>query len=180
MGPSALRLSRPLLRLCTAHGHERHQGLGRQSGLLGVSAGRSSDTRELVAAAANSDHSARLALEVLSFRAREGLVEAAVCLDRVDAVVFTGEIGADQPETRQAICTGLAPLGVHSAIGSRRGPGRSMVSRPGARVPIVEAAVGEDLQGAAETRQFVPRSWTPSDGRPRGMAVDSRRVRRGP
>ena len=35
---------------------------------------------------------------------------------RIDALVFTGEIGADQPELREEICEGLAVLGFRGGL----------------------------------------------------------------
>jgi acetate kinase len=146
-----------LLTLVDAYGlsvKEVRQGLERHSGLLGLSDGRSSDTRELIPAAADGDADARLALEVFAFRARQGIAEAAVCLDRLDAVIFTGEIGADQPEVRRAICAGLAALGVDSAL-EPVVDGDAVVSGADTRVPVVVPTVGEDLQVAAETRRLL-------------------------
>jgi len=78
---------------------ELADGLNQQSGLLGLSAGRSNDTRDLVAAASD-DPTAALALDVFVHGVRREIAAAATSLDRLDAVVFTGEIGWDQPEVR--------------------------------------------------------------------------------
>jgi len=66
---------------------ELADGLNHQSGLLGLSAGRSNDTRDLVAAAAG-DPAAALALDVFVHRVRREIAAAATSLDRLDAVVF--------------------------------------------------------------------------------------------
>jgi acetate kinase len=129
---------------------ELRDGLEHRSGLLGLSGERSPDTRELVAAAAEGDGPARLALDVFALRARQGIAAAAACLDRVDAVVFTGEIGADQPELREEICRGLGVLGVASGLTPVVNHD-AVVSQPGATVPILVLNVEEDLEVAAET-----------------------------
>ena len=44
-------------------------------------------------------------------RARREIAAVAASLPSLDAVVFTGEIGYDQPEVRECITSGLALLG---------------------------------------------------------------------
>ncbi|HEX2772198.1 MAG TPA: acetate kinase, partial [Micromonosporaceae bacterium] len=113
------------------HG-ELFDGLYRRSGLLGLSAGRSDDTRDLVAAAPD-DPAAALALDTYTHRVRREIAAAATSLDRLDALVFTGEIGWDQPEVRHDICAGLHLLGVATPTDGNRtddGP----ISGPGAAV----------------------------------------------
>jgi acetate kinase len=66
-------------------------GLQHDSGLLGLSRGRSADTRDLVPAAVSGDRDAALALDVFTLAARQGIAAAAACLNRLDALVFTGE-----------------------------------------------------------------------------------------
>ncbi|MFC6016801.1 acetate/propionate family kinase [Plantactinospora solaniradicis] len=125
------------------------EGLNHRAGLLGLSDGRSSDTRDLVAAAPEDPASA-LALAVYAHRVRRELAAAATSLDRLDAVVFTGEIGWDQPEVRHDICAGLGLLGVEPPEGGNREVD-SVVSAEGAGVPVLVIEPREDLQVAAET-----------------------------
>ncbi|GLY47790.1 acetate kinase [Lentzea sp. NBRC 102530] len=87
---------------------EVRDGLYRESGLLGLSGGLSDDTRELVA---SDDPKAAFALAVFAHRVSRELAATAVSLRRVDALVFTGEIGWDQPEVREAVLAGLGILG---------------------------------------------------------------------
>lgn len=89
---------------------EVREGISSRSGLLGLSDGRSGDTRDLVTAAAGGDDLAAMALEVFAHRARREIAAAATSLPRIDALVFTGEIGYDQPEVRNMITDGLAVL----------------------------------------------------------------------
>ena len=69
-----------------------------------------------------------------------------------DALVFTGEIGADQPEVREAVCAGLPLLGLRGGLEPVVDRDR-IVSAAGATVPVVVVVTGEDLQVAAETRE---------------------------
>ncbi|WP_319168003.1 acetate kinase [Streptomyces sp. ME08-AFT2] len=88
-----------LLWLQRRHGlsvDELDDTLHRHSGLLGLS-GTSGDTRDLVRARAEGDAAAALALATFTLSCRRGIALMAASLDRLDALVFTGEIGEDQP-----------------------------------------------------------------------------------
>ena len=63
-------------------------------------------------AEAAGDAAARLALAVFVRRAAAGIAAAATALDRLDAVVFTGGIGARAGPIRRRILGRLAILGV--------------------------------------------------------------------
>ncbi|MEO3743422.1 acetate kinase [Plantactinospora sp. B5E13] len=128
---------------------ELTDGLNRRAGLLGLSDDRSGDTRDLVAAAPD-DPAAALALAVFAHRVRRELAAAATGLDRLDALVFTGEIGWDQPEVRHDVCAGLGLLGVGLPEQGNRETD-SIISAPGAAVPVLVVEPREDLQVAAET-----------------------------
>ncbi|MGJ6960395.1 acetate/propionate family kinase [Streptosporangium sp. G11] len=126
---------------------ELRDGLERESGLLGLSGGKSGDTRELVA---SGDPAAALALAVFEHRVSREIAAAATSLDRLDALVFTGEIGWDQPEVREAVCRRLSLLGVEPP--ARTGLDTDgTVSAPGASVPVLVVRPREELQLARET-----------------------------
>ncbi|RJL34067.1 acetate/propionate family kinase [Bailinhaonella thermotolerans] len=128
---------------------EVEDGLERRSGLLGLSGGLSLDTRDLVKAERGGDRRAALALEVFCHRVAREIAAEATSLDRLDALVFTGEIGWDQPEVREAVTARLGLLGVAPARGANReddGP----VSEPGAAVPVLVVQAREELQLARE------------------------------
>jgi acetate kinase len=132
---------------------EAREGLYRRSGLLGLS-GRSGDTRDLVAAAVDGDHTSEFALNVFAHRVRREIAACAASLDRLDALVFTGEIGWDQPEVRMSVCAGLALLGVEPPDRAERdddGP----VSAPGAGVPVLVVETHEELEIARQTRALL-------------------------
>jgi acetate kinase len=82
--------------------------LSQQSGLLGVS-GVSSDMRTLLA----SPHpEARLAVDLYLYRIRRELGALAGVMGGVDALVFTGGVGANSAAIRARICADAAWLGV--------------------------------------------------------------------
>ncbi|MDG4825668.1 acetate/propionate family kinase [Asanoa sp. WMMD1127] len=129
---------------------ELAEGLYRSSGLLGLSDGRSGDTRVLVAAARDGDADAALALDVYTHRVRREIAAAATSLGRLDALVFTGEIGWDQPEVRADICAGLQLLGVAAPTMGNR-PDDGPVSAPDAAVAVLVIRPQEEVQLARDT-----------------------------
>ncbi|MGI8329154.1 acetate/propionate family kinase [Actinomadura scrupuli] len=144
-----------LLWLATEHGlsaTEMTEVLNRRSGLTGLS-GTSGDTRELVRSRAAGDAAAALALAVFTHRARSAIAAMAASLDRVDALVFTGEIGEDQPEVREEICAGLGVLGIRGGLGSAGVLSEdTIVSAPGAAVAVLVVPTGEIQQIVIEVR----------------------------
>ncbi|AWS45966.1 acetate/propionate family kinase [Streptosporangium sp. 'caverna'] len=126
---------------------ELREGLEHRSGLLGLSDGRSGDTRELVAA---GDPASALALEVFVHRVSREIAAAATSLGRLDALVFTGEIGWDQPEVRDAVCRRLALLGIEPPVRTDLDTDGT-ISAPGAIVPVLTVRPREELQLARDT-----------------------------
>ncbi|MFC9749037.1 acetate/propionate family kinase [Streptomyces niveus] len=149
-----------LIWLQTRHGlsaEEIDDALNHHSGLLALS-GSSGDTRDLVRDRAAGDERAALALDVFTHHCRRGVAAMAASLDRIDALVFTGEIGEDQPEVREEVCAGLGILGVSGGL---RVPDAAddapahLVSAPEATVPVVVVPTGEARQIDGETRRLL-------------------------
>ena len=151
-----------LLWLQRRHGlstDELDDTLHRHSGLLGLS-GTSGDTRDLVRARAEGDAAAALALATFTLSCRRGIASMAASLDQLDALVFTGEIGEDQPEVREEICSALTVLGVRGGLlvpeleDLMRESHRRIDQAVGG-VPVIVVATGETPQIAAETRRVL-------------------------
>ncbi|MGV9688880.1 acetate/propionate family kinase [Streptomyces sp. NPDC003444] len=130
--------------------------LNHESGLLGLS-GTSDDTRDLVRARAAGDERAALALDVFAHHCRRGIAATAASLDRLDALVFTGEIGEDQPEVREEVCARLSVLGLTGGLRPLVAERPGIVSEPGARVPVLVVPTGEARQVDRETRALLVR-----------------------
>ncbi|MGW7066750.1 acetate/propionate family kinase [Streptomyces sp. NPDC054855] len=130
------------------------KALNHESGLLGLS-GTSGDTRDLVRSRAAGDERAALALDVFTHHCRRGIAEMTASLDRLDALVFTGEIGEDQPEVREEVCARLATLGLTGGLRALVAERPEIVSPPGARVPVIVVPTGEAEQVDKETRSLL-------------------------
>ncbi|MER6796330.1 acetate kinase, partial [Amycolatopsis mediterranei] len=126
---------------------ELEDGLYHHSGLLGLS-GTSDDTRDLVRDSRAGDVKARFAMAVFEHRTRRELAAVAASLDRIDALVFTGDIGWDQPEVAEAVAGGLGVLGLRGGL-SRNRERDAVISPAGARVPVLAVRSREELSLAA-------------------------------
>ena len=114
--------------------------LNSRSGLLGVS-GLSADMREIEDAAASGDRPAALALEMFVYRVRLQIGSfLAAAGEEIHAIVFGGGIGENSDAVRAAVVSGLAHLGVGSAISVLAAPVDEMA---------VMARVVKDLAGTA-------------------------------
>jgi acetate kinase len=82
--------------------------LNKKSGLLGVS-GISSDIRDLQA---SSDTNARLAVEMYYHRLKKAIGGLAVEIGRLDALIFTDDIGEQNWQMREAVCREMEWCGI--------------------------------------------------------------------
>jgi len=83
----------------------------KKSGLLGISA-LSSDLRDILKAAEQGSSQASLAFEMYSSRLRKTIGSYAALLGGFDALIFTDDIGINNPPVREAACQGLSWCGV--------------------------------------------------------------------
>jgi acetate kinase len=121
-----------------------------RSGLLGLS-GVSADMRKLLESDAPG---AKLAVEVFCYRLTRELGSLAAALGGLDALVFTGGIGARAAPIRTAVCQGAAWLGValDEAANAHHGP---CLTRPDSRTKAWVLPTNEELVIARHTRALV-------------------------
>ncbi|MFI6630963.1 acetate/propionate family kinase [Nonomuraea fuscirosea] len=122
--------------------------LTHDSGLLALAG--SSDMRTI---RARDDAEARLALAVYTRRIRKYVGAYYALLGRVDAIVFTGGIGENDPLTRAAALKGLDRLGitVDTELNESEHRGEREVSPPTAEVPVLVIPTDEEQEIAHQT-----------------------------
>jgi acetate kinase len=132
-----------VLRLAEVHGIARAgEILNRESGLLAL--GGSNDLRELHAAGAS------FALEHFTYWAVRHAGSMVAAMAGLDAVVFTGGIGENDPWVRKEILSGLGYLGVSSDLDANA-RNETNLHDPSSRVAIWIVPADEERQIALET-----------------------------
>lgn len=129
--------------------------LNRRSGLLGMAG--SNDMRDVRAAAAAGDGSARLALEVYVHRIRHYLGAYLLGLGGADAIVFTAGVGENSAPTRAEVCAGLEGFGIEldPARNEAGGEGARIISTDASRVAVLIVPTDEEAEIARQTRMLL-------------------------
>ncbi|WP_136644427.1 acetate/propionate family kinase [Tabrizicola sp. YIM 78059] len=136
-----------VLRLAELHGVERAgRILNRESGLLGL--GGHSDLRALHAAGTAE---ARFALDHFAYWAVRHAGSMVAAMGGLDAVVFTGGIGQNDPWMRKKILSGLSFMGV-SSDPARNARNETTLHDATSRVAILLVPADEERQIALEAQ----------------------------
>jgi acetate kinase len=127
--------------------------LNRESGLTGISAGKS-DMRDLESAAASGDQKAQIAIEIFCSDIRKAVAAYAAVLGGLDMLVFSGGIGENSAPVRSGVCSGLGFLGV-SLDPAGNQSNLSKISTQGSKVQVRIVISQEDLQIARHSRDLL-------------------------
>jgi acetate kinase len=131
--------------------------LNKKSGLFGICG--SSDMREVVAKMQN-DERAKLAFEMFCYRVKKYIGSYYAILGRVDALIFTGGIGENAPNTRQKICDELKHLGIHinHDLNFQDMRGERCIDGDDAMIKTLIIPTNEELEIAIETARVIKES----------------------
>jgi acetate kinase len=130
--------------------------LNKKSGILGVS-GVSSDMRELTAAAKSGNKRAQLAFDMYNYMIKKYVGAYAAVLGGVDILIFTGGVGENQDETRQAICENMEYMGLLLDVEKNkliRGK-EAVISAPESKVKAMVVPTNEELMIAMDTVEIL-------------------------
>jgi acetate kinase len=131
------------------------RGLNEDSGLVGVS-GVSADWRAVQAAAAAGNPRAALAVAIFLHRLVAVVGAMTATLAGLDALVFTGGIGENSAEVRQAVAAGLEFAGVRLASPTATtGGGDRDVAASDSSAHVLVVGAREDLTVLADVRRLV-------------------------
>ena len=131
--------------------------LNKKSGFLGLS-GRSSDLRDMNAAALEGDTRAKIVLKKLTYDTVKNIGGFIAELNGIDLLVFTAGIGENNPRLRRRICENLAYLGVkidEEANINAASTGETIISTPDSTVKVVMIPTNEELVIARDTMRLV-------------------------
>ena len=130
--------------------------INKHSGMLGIT-GISSDMREIEKAAINGNERAKLGLNMYHYRIRKYICAYAAAMGGLDAVIFTGGIGENAPDSRKEICKDLSFLGIDFDDAKNAGlRGKEMtISSESSKVKILVVPTNEELVIAQDTELIV-------------------------
>ena len=144
-----------LLRVKKMNADSLEHMLNRESGLTGISAGKS-DMRDLESAVAGGDQKAQIAIEIFCSGIRKVIAAYAAVLGGLDMLVFAGGIGEHSAPVRGSVCDGLGFLGV-SIDDACNQANSSTLSTKGSKVGVRIVPSQEDLQIAYHSRALLHR-----------------------
>jgi acetate kinase len=127
--------------------------LNKKSGLLGLAG--VSDFRDIAGKARSGDRAAQLAIAVFIERARQYLGGYLARLGRVDAVIFTGGIGENNPSVREQICADMGELGISLASSSNQEQSRQIRKISDGRIAVLVVPTNEELEIATQAAELI-------------------------
>jgi acetate kinase len=142
-----------LLRVKKMNADSLEHMLNRESGLTGISVGKS-DMRDLESAIAGGDQKAQIAIEVFCTGIRKVVAAYAAVLGGLDMLVLSGGIGEHSAPVRSSVCNGLSFLGISIDEAGNRS-NASTLSTKGSKVHVRVVASQEDLQIARHSRALL-------------------------
>jgi len=129
--------------------------LNKHSGLIGVS-GESSDMRELQAAVKEGDRRSKQAFDLFNYRIKKYIGAYIAALGGLDAMVFTGGIGENSVEVREAVCSNMEYLGIELDLEKNEKPvGMADLSSENSKVRVLRIPTDEELVIAMDTEKIV-------------------------
>lgn len=129
--------------------------MNKKSGLLGIS-GTTSDMREIQAARDNGDERAALAQDMYYYRVRKYIGSYAAAMGGVDVILFTGGVGENKWNCREAACKGLEFMGVELDVEKNKEVfgTEAIISRPSSKVTVCVIPTDEELMIAMDTDEL--------------------------
>ena len=131
--------------------------LNKKSGLLGIS-GVSSDMREVTASMEAGNERAALAKKMYAYRIKKYIGAFAAAMGGVDVIIFTGGVGENRHEVREAVCEGLEFLGIKldKEQNAKIMFGKDgIISTADSKVKVVVLPTDEELMIAQDTMELV-------------------------
>ncbi len=130
--------------------------MNKKSGFLGVS-GVGSDNRDVTAAAEEGNKRAKLAKDILVYEIKKNIGAFAAAMNGLDAVLFTGGIGENAPDVREAVCSDMDVLGIKIDTVANAGiKGKlAKVSQSDSKVEVWVVPTNEELLIARDTLALI-------------------------
>lgn len=132
--------------------HEMSEYMNKKSGFLGLS-GVGSDNRDVCAAAEEGNERAILTSDILQYQIKRYIGAYAAIMNGIDAVLFTGGIGENSWEVRQAVCEDMDYFGIKIDKELNRQTRGKLIklSTPDSKVEVWVVPTNEELLIARDT-----------------------------
>ncbi|MBA7564936.1 acetate kinase [Candidatus Atribacteria bacterium 1244-E10-H5-B2] len=128
----------------------------KESGLLGLSEGISSDNRDLGKKAKQGDKRAIRALSILDYGIKKYIGAYAAAMGGVDVVVFTAGIGENAWKARKGACEGLEFLGIKIDPEKNNSSCKEVIiSEDGSKVKVMVIPTNEEWMIAKDTMEII-------------------------
>lgn len=123
----------------------------KKSGLLGVS-GLSHDSRDVNKAADEGNERARIAIDIQRYQVAKFIGSYIAAMNGVDAIVFTGGIGENDPGLREYVVGQLGYMGVTLDAENNKSRGKEIaISTPDSKVAVWVVPTDEEMVIARDT-----------------------------
>ena len=133
--------------------------MNKKSGILGVTGGVTSDNRDIEDGAKNGNERYKLIEKMLCHQITKFVGGYAAAMGGVDAIVFTGGIGENNPKYRATVADNLKFMGVEideeANAKAMRTSDENDVSACGAKVKMLVIPTNEELMIARDTYELV-------------------------
>lgn len=132
--------------------HEIMNVLNKESGVLGLSEGYSSDFRDLEKGYRAGEAPSMRAMKTFAYRVVKYIGAYVAAMNGVDAICFTAGIGENGPLIREIICSYLGYLGIaiNDEENAKRGE-EAVISTPESKTKVLVIPTNEELAIARET-----------------------------
>lgn len=130
--------------------------LNKKSGLLGLTDGFSSDSRDIEDGYFSGDEAATRAMKAFCYRVAKYVGSYVAAMNGVDAICFTAGIGENSPAVRSLVCEYLGYLGItiDEEANKKRGDDNEITTAD-SKVKVLVIPTNEELAIARETAALV-------------------------
>ncbi|MBC8379529.1 MAG: acetate kinase [Planctomycetes bacterium] len=127
----------------------------KKSGLLGVS-GVSNDMRNLKKLVAEGNERAKLAVDIFVYRIKKYMGTYTAVLGRLNAIVFTGGIGENNPDLRAQVCAEQSQIGIEidDTKNNANSSDDRLISADTSRVKVFVIPTDEEAAIATDTYEL--------------------------
>ncbi len=132
--------------------HEMSEYMNKKSGFLGLS-GVSSDNRDIQNACLEGNEKAIITSDMLQYQIKKYIGAYAAAMNGLDAVLFTGGIGENSWEVREAVCVDMEYFGIKidKAYNKTIRGKLTKISTPDSKVEVWVVPTNEELLIARDT-----------------------------